>query len=80
MDLPTSYKHALFKEAGGPLVVEETDLSMPATGEVLVKVEACGVCFSDHIAQSYGLRGSLYVPLPTMRNFANNSKSDRAWT
>lgn len=71
MDLPKTYKHAVFKEAGGPLAVEQTNLTMPATGEVLVKVEACGVCFSDHIAQSYGLRGSLYVPLPNMREIAN---------
>jgi Zn-dependent alcohol dehydrogenase len=63
MVLPTSYKHAVFKEAGGPLTVEQTPLVLPASGEVLVKVEACGVCFSDHIAQSYGMRGSLYVLL-----------------
>lgn len=61
MDLPKTYKHAVFKEAGGPLAVEQTNLTMPATGEVLVKVEACGVCFSDHIAQSYGLRGSFPI-------------------
>ncbi|KAJ5881393.1 alcohol dehydrogenase [Penicillium soppii] len=61
MVLPTSYKHAVFKEAGGPLTVEQTPLVLPASGEVLVKVEACGVCFSDHIAQSYGMRGSFPI-------------------
>ncbi|CAG7969088.1 unnamed protein product [Penicillium salamii] len=61
MSLPQSYKHAVFKEAGGPLTVEQTSLVLPAAGEVLVKVEACGVCFSDHLAQSYGLRGSFPI-------------------
>jgi Zn-dependent alcohol dehydrogenase len=66
MALPTSHKRAVFKEAGGPLTIEQTALIPPTAGEVLVKVEACGVCFSDHIAQSYGMRGSLYVILHTM--------------
>lgn len=61
MSLPTSYKAALFKEAGGPLVVEDVQLTKPAAGEVLVKVEACGVCHSDTIPQAYGLNGKLYV-------------------
>ncbi|CAG8396699.1 unnamed protein product [Penicillium salamii] len=61
MSLPEFYKQAVFKEAGGPLTVEQTSLALPAAGEVLVKVEACGVCFSDHLAQSYGLRGSFPI-------------------
>jgi hypothetical protein len=43
MTLPSTYKHALFKEAGGPLIVEDTPMTTPGVGEVLVKVEACGV-------------------------------------
>jgi Zn-dependent alcohol dehydrogenase len=66
MALPTSHKRAVFREAGGPLFVEQTPLILPAAGEVLVKVEACGVCFSDHLAQSYGMRGTLYVVLHTV--------------
>ncbi|CAG8203980.1 unnamed protein product [Penicillium salamii] len=61
MSLPKFYKQAVFKEAGGPLTVEQTSLVLPAAGEVLVKVEACGVCFSDHLAQSYGLHGSFPI-------------------
>ncbi|KAG6363830.1 hypothetical protein INS49_008933 [Diaporthe citri] len=34
-------------KAGKPLTIETTDLKLPGKGEVLVKVEACGVCFSD---------------------------------
>jgi Zn-dependent alcohol dehydrogenase len=59
MSLPASYKAALFKEAGGPLVIEDVPLTKPAAGEVLVKVEACGVCHSDTIPQAYGLKGKL---------------------
>ena len=33
------------------MVVEEVELKKPAKGEVLVKVEACGVCHSDRFAQ-----------------------------
>lgn len=59
MSLPASYKAALFKEAGGQLVIEDVPLTKPAAGEVLVKVEACGVCHSDTIPQAYGLKGNL---------------------
>lgn len=61
MDLPSQYKRAAFKEAGASLVIEDVPMITPSTGEVLVKVEACGVCFSDHIAQAHGMGGKLYV-------------------
>lgn len=52
MSLPKTFKHAVFKEKGGPLVVEETELKSPVKGEILIKVEACGVCHSDSLAQN----------------------------
>ncbi|OTB03021.1 hypothetical protein M426DRAFT_61258 [Hypoxylon sp. CI-4A] len=51
MSLPQTYKHAVFKAQGQPLTIEQTPLKLPTTGEVLVKVEACGVCYSDMFAQ-----------------------------
>ncbi|OKL63466.1 hypothetical protein UA08_01793 [Talaromyces atroroseus] len=51
MSLPKTFRQAVFKEAGGPLVLEEASLTLPGEGEILVKVEACGVCFSDTFAQ-----------------------------
>ncbi|KAI0172249.1 putative alcohol dehydrogenase [Hypoxylon sp. FL1284] len=57
MSLPKSYKHAVFKAQGQPLVIEQTPLQLPGTGEVLVKVEACGVCFSDVFAQNNVMGG-----------------------
>ncbi|KAI0442993.1 alcohol dehydrogenase GroES-like domain-containing protein [Xylaria telfairii] len=52
MSLPKTYKQAAFKELGGPLVIETVPLKMPASGEILVKVEACGVCHSEVFAQN----------------------------
>ncbi len=47
MSLPKTYKQAAFHEAGGPLVVSQVPLQQPGQGEILIKVEACGVCHSD---------------------------------
>ena len=44
---PATYKQAVFTSAGGPLTIQETPLVLPSNNEVLVKVEACGVCHSD---------------------------------
>ena len=57
MGLPQTYKRAVFKEAGSPLTIEEVPLALPGKGEVLVKVEACGVCYSDQMAQ-HGMMGA----------------------
>lgn len=57
MDLPKTYKRAAFHDAGGPLVIEQADLILPAKGEILIRVEACGVCYSDTIAQNYSFVG-----------------------
>ena len=44
-------KAALLREFKKPLTIEEVDRPKPGTGEVLIQVEACGVCHSDvHVA------------------------------
>ncbi|MEE8111300.1 MAG: zinc-dependent alcohol dehydrogenase, partial [Acidobacteriota bacterium] len=35
---------AVLEEFGKPLMIRELDLEPPREGEVLVKVQACGVC------------------------------------
>ncbi|KAJ5753793.1 Polyketide synthase enoylreductase [Penicillium nucicola] len=50
--LPATYKQAVFKQHGAKLTLEEVTLTPPSRGEILVKVEACGVCHSDHFAQT----------------------------
>ncbi|KAK3905224.1 chaperonin 10-like protein [Staphylotrichum tortipilum] len=44
---PATFKQAVFTTAGGPLTIQEAPLVPPGPNEVLVKVEACGVCHSD---------------------------------
>ncbi len=59
MTLPKTYKQAAFKSQGADLTVEDVELQLPGPGEVLVKVEACGVCFSDMFAQHNVMGGGL---------------------
>ena len=45
-------KAAVVREFGKPLVIEEVVVPRPGAGEVLVKIEACGVCHTDlHAAE-----------------------------
>lgn len=45
-------KAAVVRAFGQPLVIEEVPVPRPGSGEVLVKVEACGVCHTDlHAAE-----------------------------
>lgn len=57
---------AILREFAGPIAIEDVDMPVPGPGEVLVKVEACGVCHSDlHLAQGDWdmLRGITKMPL-----------------
>lgn len=47
MSIPKTMKAAVSKEYGKPLVIEEVPVPEPKDGEVLVKIEACGVCHTD---------------------------------
>lgn len=45
-------KAAIIREYKQPLQIEETETPTPGPDEVLIKIEACGVCHSDlHIAE-----------------------------
>jgi propanol-preferring alcohol dehydrogenase len=45
-------KAAVLHELKKPFVIEEVERPKPGQGEVLIKVEACGVCHSDlHVAE-----------------------------
>ncbi|OTA65141.1 alcohol dehydrogenase GroES-like domain-containing protein [Hypoxylon sp. EC38] len=57
MALPKLYKQAAFKASGENLVIEEVPLELPGDGEILIKVEACGVCHTDVCAQYNALGG-----------------------
>src|SRR6516162_387564 len=45
-------KAAFVREFGKPLTIEEVPIPQPGTGQVLVKVHACGVCGTDLHAAS----------------------------
>ncbi|PPU92643.1 alcohol dehydrogenase AdhP [Xanthomonas albilineans] len=40
-------KAAVVRKFGGPLEIEEVTVPQPGLGEILVKIEACGVCHTD---------------------------------
>ena len=52
---------AVLEEFAKPLVVQELDLADPKEGEVLVRLEACGVCHTDMYTAS-GVDPSGYAP------------------
>jgi S-(hydroxymethyl)glutathione dehydrogenase / alcohol dehydrogenase len=52
---------AVLEEFGQPLVVQEVDLAEPRSGEVLVRIAACGVCHTDLYTAS-GADPSGYAP------------------
>jgi S-(hydroxymethyl)glutathione dehydrogenase/alcohol dehydrogenase len=51
----------VLEQFGAPLEVQELDLAEPAAGEVLVRLEACGVCHTDMYTAS-GADPSGYAP------------------
>ena len=58
--LPRTYKAAVFEKKGEPLVFKDVDLKEPGEGEILIKVEANGICRSDEAVQNEQM-GPLYV-------------------
>ncbi|KAI1654610.1 putative alcohol dehydrogenase [Daldinia decipiens] len=61
MSLPKTFKRAVFPGKGESLVIQETHLVLPGDNEVLVKVEACGVCYSDYYGQYNVLGGGFPI-------------------
>jgi S-(hydroxymethyl)glutathione dehydrogenase/alcohol dehydrogenase len=55
-------KAAVLEAIGAPLRVQELTLEAPRAGEVLVRVEAAGVCHSDY----HYMTGDLRCPLPVV--------------
>jgi len=50
--MDTRMKAAVVRAFGQPLVIEDVPVPRPGPGEILVKIEACGVCHTDlHAAE-----------------------------
>lgn len=54
-------KVAIVDEARGPIRIMERDVPQPGPGQVLVKVQACGICHSDALTKE-GLWPGLQYP------------------
>ncbi len=52
---------AVLEQFGQPLVVQDVELAEPRSGEVLVRLVACGVCHTDLYTAS-GADPSGYAP------------------
>ena len=53
---------AAVARADAPFTIENCELSLPAAGEVRVKIEACGICHTDLLAKN----NQLGTPLPAV--------------
>jgi D-arabinose 1-dehydrogenase-like Zn-dependent alcohol dehydrogenase len=49
---------------GGDLVLVDREMPEPKTGEVLIKVQACGVCHGDAVAKEGTMPGATYPRIP----------------
>ncbi|GAA4836986.1 alcohol dehydrogenase [Algivirga pacifica] len=51
-------------KAGGPFEIVERDIPSPKAGEVLIKVQACGVCHSDMFVKEGAFPGMEFPRVP----------------
>lgn len=59
-NIPKTCKAVVIDGPNAPWAIKDVPVEMPKRGEVLVKVQACGVCHSDSLLQK-GLFGPSYV-------------------
>jgi len=57
-------KVAQVTRAGGPLELVERDVPQPGFGEVLIRVQACGICYSDGLVKEGHWPGIQYPRVP----------------
>ncbi len=51
-------------KAGGEFELVEREIPQPGTGEIRIKVQACGICHSDHLVKDGGFPGLAYPRVP----------------
>lgn len=51
--MPTAATAAVLRERGGPYSIEAVELADPGPGQLLVRLRACGICFTDVGVQRY---------------------------
>jgi D-arabinose 1-dehydrogenase-like Zn-dependent alcohol dehydrogenase len=55
---------AVVKKAGADFVIEEREVPVPGPGQVRIKVQACGICYSDHYTKDGLFPGVEYPRVP----------------
>ena len=68
---------AVLEEFGKPLEVQDVELSEPRAGEVLVRLQACGVCHTDLYTASGPTRRGTPPPCSATRGRASSRRSAR---
>ncbi len=51
-------------KAGAGFGIVEREIPQPGTGQVRIRVEACGVCYSDMLTKESGPPGIAYPRVP----------------
>ena len=64
MSLPANMTAMVLEQRGAPLVARKLPVPQPGAGEVLLKVEACGVCRTDLHVQDGELTGGKLPVVP----------------
>ena len=62
--MSTKMRAAQISKAGGDFEIIERDIPQPGRGQVLVKVEACGICHSDMLVKEGMWPGLQYPRVP----------------
>lgn len=62
--LPETYRAVVITEANSPFTLRHVPLKAPGEGELLVKVLACGVCFTDVAAATGEMGTHIYPRVP----------------
>ncbi|PNY24250.1 Alcohol dehydrogenase [Tolypocladium capitatum] len=62
-NLPKTFKAVVLGQANAPFKLQDVELKHPGHGQVLVKVLACGVCFSD-VGTAGGHMGDVFPVIP----------------
>jgi len=57
-------KAAVIEKAGGEFIIKDVDKPSPSANEILIKVEACGICHSDNFVKEGGFPGLEYPRIP----------------
>jgi D-arabinose 1-dehydrogenase-like Zn-dependent alcohol dehydrogenase len=67
-------KAAVVRAFKQPLVIEDRPIPEPGEGQVLVKIEASGLCHTDMHAANGALPADNYIQLPIFETVLNGTK------